>query len=1181
MSHPSSLLPVAPLPTGTLTFLFTDIEGSTQLWEQHPHAMPTALERHHAILRQVIESHGGVVFKTVGDGVHAVFAHAAAALAAALGAQRILYAEPWHETGALRVRMALHTGAAELRAGDYFGPPLNRVARILGLGHGGQVLLSHTTSDLVADDLPEQIALQALGEYQLKDLTRPEQIFQLVCPDLPSAFPPLRTVVTTPTPTAAPPAQLLTTKLYVPSARSNLVPRRHLIDRLHAGLAGKLTLIAAPAGFGKTTLVSAWLTKLRIENEELRQPGRDDDSQFSNAQRAPDSQFKVAWVALDKGDNDPIRFWSYVIAALDLVQAGVFSGALGQLQSPQPPPIKDILTTLLNALSSLTADVVLMLDDYHLIDTPAIHQSLAFLLDHLPRRLHLVLASRADPPLPLSRLRARGELNELRAVDLRFTPEEAAAFLTAALGVRLSSDAVAALEERTEGWIAGLQFAALAMRDRRDHAGFIAAFTGSNRFVMDYLAEEVLNQLPHHLHTFLLDTAILDRLCGSLCDAVLGIENAELKIEKAITRQSSSQFSIFNSQFGEAYSQLILDQLERANLFLVPLDDDRHWYRFHPLFAEVLRSRLSGGASAAHVATLHQRASIWFEQHGLGVEAITHALATNEHERTARLIEQWAWPVVYRGQIHTALGWFNTLPVAFIHTHPSLCVLHAQMLMHTDRLDAAESRLQEAEQALLPDTPDELARSIRGRVLTTRANISFYQGNLPRSVVIGQQALEIFPEIVSFSRPAASAFAAHSFLVTGAVTPAIERLVAAVAPAAHAAGNRFVQLRGYTLLAELEVLQGRLKAAAATYREAAQLAPEPAVLASMIGSPAYYFGLGDLYREWNDLDSAEQLLTEGMHRAIGAVTANAVYLRQGCFALARLQHARGDHAAALAALKLLADLGRQRGFDPLVLAQGLAVRARLAVAEGQLETAIRWADTSGVCADDAPSFPRELEHLTLARVLIAQGRGDPQAPFLHEAQHLLDRLLAAADDGARMRSVIEIVLLRALALAAQGDAIGALTTLERALTLAAPEGYIRLFVDEGAPMRLLIEDCKLQITKRIGSAGSRDGQHVLTYADTLLAAFGELRIENEELRIAPILSSSFSILNSQFLMEPLSERELEVLRLIGAGRSNQAIADTLIIAVSTVKRHINNIYGKLAVQSRTQALARARELKLI
>jgi LuxR family transcriptional regulator, maltose regulon positive regulatory protein len=890
-----------------------------------------------------------------------------------------------------------------------------------------------------------------------------------------------------------------------------------------------------------------------------------------------------------------------VIAALDMVQAGVVSGALGQLQSPQPPPIKDILTTLLNALSSLTADVVLMLDDYHMIDTPEIHQSLAFLLDHLPRRLHLVLASRADPPLPLSRLRARGELNELRAVDLRFTPEEAAEFLTAALGVRLSSDAVAALEERTEGWIAGLQFAALAMRDRRDHAGFIAAFTGSNRFVMDYLVEEVLNNLPHHLHTFLLDTAILDRLCGSLCDAVLGLTTDD----RPPTTETEAPVVRGRSSVVDAYSQLILDQLERANLFLVPLDDERHWYRFHPLFAEVLRSRLSGGASAAHVATLHQRASIWFEQHGLGVEAITHALATNEHERTARLIEQWAWPVVYRGQIHTALGWFNTLPVAFIHTHPSLCVLHAQMLMHTDRLDAAESRLQEAEQALLPGTPDELARSIRGRVLTTRANISFYQGNLPRSVVLGQQALEIFSEIVNFSRPAASAFAAHSFLVTGAVTPGIERLVAAVAPAAHVAGNRFVQLRGYTLLAELQVLQGRLKAAAATYREAAQLAPEPGVLASMIGSPAYYFGLGDLYREWNDLDAAEQLLIEGMHRAIGAVTANAVYLRQGCFALARLQHARGDHAAALAALKLLADLGSQRGFDPLVLEQGLALQARLAVAEGQLEAAIYWADTSSVDANDAPSFPRELEHLTLAHVLIAKGRGDPHSSWLHKALDLLDRLLAAADAGARMRSVIEIVILRALALAAQGDATAALTTLERALTLAAPEGYIRLFVDEGAPMRLLIEDCKLQITKRIGSPGSRDGQRILTYADTLLAAFprtedGGLRTEDrthplsilnpESTTLVEPLSeheltigSQSSVLSAQSspLVEPLSERELEVLCLIGAGHSNQAIADTLIIAVSTVKRHINNIYGKLAVQSRTQALARARELNLL
>jgi LuxR family maltose regulon positive regulatory protein len=1150
------------LPSGTLTFCFTDIEGSSRLWEQHPQAMPPALARHDSILRTTILAHHGVIFKTAGDGVHAVFTRATDALQAVLAAQRALAAEPWqafiqpehgsspnHATAfALRVRMALHSGVAELRDGDYFGPALNRVARILDLGHGGQVLLSYTAQDLVVDDLPQQTTLRALGEYQLKDLSRPEKIFQLLSPDLPGDFPPLRTFGPPP---AAPSMQLLATKLYMPSARANLVSRPRLTERLQAGLAGKLTLIAAPAGFGKTTLVSAWLTRLR------------------NSSHDRDSQFQVAWVALDRADNDPIRFWSYVIGALDRLQPGIGAGAFGLLQSPQPP-LESILVALLNSLGTWQANVALVLDDYHLIDTPAIHQALAFLLDHQPPHMHLVLISRADPPLPLSRLRARGELTELRVADLRFGPEETAAFLATAMGVSLSAEAVAALEQRTEGWIAGLQFAALAMRDRTDQDGFIAAFTGSNRFVVDYLVEEVLHHLPRHLHTFLLETSILDRLCGPLCDAVLGVGGSGLDEPG----EANSTNTYHPQSTTQAYSQLLLQELERANLFLVPLDDERYWYRYHPLFAEVLRSRLTSGASTTHVAMLHRRASEWFEQRGLLVEAVAHGLISGDPERAARLIEQCAWPVVYRGLIHTVLGWFNALPAAFLHTRPNLYVLHALMLIHTDQLEAAEARLLQAEQSLIPDMPKQLAGSVRGRILTTRANISFYRGDLPASVAFGKQALDLLPESVSITRPAASAFAAQSFLVDGDVTAAIERQVEAVTPAAYEAGNRFVQLRGYTLLAELQVLQGRLQAAATTYRAAAQLAPEPGMLPSMIGSAAYYFGLGNLYREWNDLPAAEQLLGEGMNRAIAAVTANAVYLRQGCIALARLQQARGDHTGALATLQKFAHMGQQRGFDPLVLAHCAAVQAQLVLAQGHLEAALGWAAESGMHAADTPSFARELEHLTLARVLIAQGRSQPTARFLTEAVALLDRLQAAAEAGGRMSSVLEILILRALALAAQSAEIDALTTLERALIFARPEGYVRIFIDQGAPMQALLQE-----------AAARG--IMAEYIASLLPAFPEPAEDTKQADAAAgrmpdsAISRSRDLPARSALVEPLSERELEVLRLIAGGHSNQSIADTLIIAVSTVKRHINNIYGKLDVQSRTQALVRARELDLL
>src|SRR6266540_4633175 len=426
----------ARLPTGTLTFCFTDIEGSTQLWEQHPQAMPAALARHDAILHALITAHHGVVFKTVGDSAHAVFSTAPDALAAALACQRALHAEPWGPTGPLHVRMALHTGAAEQIHGDYAGPPLNRLARILDAGSGGQILLSLATEQLVRDHLPSGVTVHDLGTYHLKGLRHPEQIFQLVGPNLPADFPPLRTDAPAATPAPLPPAQLLATKLYAPATRANLVARPGLTARFAVGVRGKLTLIAAPAGFGKTTLISQW---------RATPAARD---------------VLVAWVSLDAGDNDPIRFWMYLLTALDAVAPGLAAAPLALLQEPQPPPVEAVVTTVLNALTTLSTDAVLILDDYHLIGAPLVHQGVTFLLEHLPPQLHLVIATREDPPLPLTRLRASGELTELRASDLRFTLDEAASFLTEAMGLPLSGAETAALEARTEGWIAGLQLAA-------------------------------------------------------------------------------------------------------------------------------------------------------------------------------------------------------------------------------------------------------------------------------------------------------------------------------------------------------------------------------------------------------------------------------------------------------------------------------------------------------------------------------------------------------------------------------------------------------------------------------------------------------------------------------------------------------------------------------------------------
>ena len=951
---------------------------------------------------------------------------------------------------------------------------------------------------------------------------------------------------------------LLSTKLYIPTPRPASVARPQLLARLDACLrgGGKLILVCAPAGFGKTSLLVDW----------LHAGGPQGAAGSVAALPAASTPLRAAWVSLDQADNDPTRFWSYVMAALEGALSGVGAALLQALQTSQPPPIETLLALAINALDEAArrqGPLALVLDDYHLIDTPAIHGALTFLLDRLPPQVCLILTSRADPPLPLARWRARNQLVELRAADLRFTPEEAAHFFGATMGLTLTAPDVAALEARTEGWAAGLHLAALALQGRPDPASFVAGFAGSHRYVVDYLVEEVIARQPAHIQRFLLQTVVLERMCGPLCDTVVGLAEQDGYGASDGVRAPGPA----------SYSQLILHELERANLFTIALDDERRWYRYHHLFAEVLRERLRAGAAGAAVAELHARASGWFAQHGFMAEAIEHALGAADWPQAAHLLETCTWPVVFRGEIHTVQGWFAALPPEHLAARPMLSLYFANLLMHTDQLAAATVRVREVEAALPADAVDAYEQRIRGVALTTLGNISFYQGDLARCVAYGHQALECMPEDPPLGRVTASAFAAHRFLLTGDVTPTMERHVSAVAPVARAVGHRFVLLRALTLLAQLQTLQGRLQAARASYREAEQIAPEPGGVLNLIGSPGYSFGLGNLYREWNQLDAAELHLREGMERALGGLTINASYFGPGAIALARLQQASGDPAGAHATLERLAELGRQRGFDPLVLAQGRAAQAQLWLAQGELGAAIGWAETSGLRADEQLGFPRELEQLTLARVLLARGRADPAGAFVRNALTLLEWLLAAAEAGGRQGSALEIHTLRALALEACGDTAGAQAALGRALALAAPEGYMRLFLDEGGPMRALL------------GVAARSGANA-AYAARLLGAFAlEPAADGGELRGATAQGQGARAAApptpAALLIEPLSERELEVLRLVESGHSNQAIADTLIVAVGTVKKHINNIYAKLEVGSRTQALARAHALQLL
>jgi len=904
---------------------------------------------------------------------------------------------------------------------------------------------------------------------------------------------------------------LLITKLHVPRPRTYLVPRAHLVERLQQGVAGSLTLVSAPAGFGKTTLLAQWIAQ---------------------------SDLPVAWLSLEPEDNDPTRFLSYLIAALQTLDAQLGTTTLALLRTPQPPSTEAVLAVLVSEVTNRSdADFALVLDDYHVISAESIQRGMTFLLEHLPSQLHLILASRVDPPLPLSRLRVQGQLCEVRTVDLRFDAAETSTFLQTVMELDLEAEAIATLERRTEGWIAGLQLAALSLQGRTDVSEFLAAFSGSHRFVLDYLSEEVLLRQPAVVQSFLLSTCILERLSGPLCDAVREQEG----------------------------SQAMLEALERANLFVVPLDDERGWYRYHHLFAQVLRNHLRQTKPTLK-PVLHRRASAWYEQHELPIEAVQHALAIPDAKLAARLIEPIVLPVAFQGQIDTVLGWLNALPETLVRTRPFLCVYYARLLTYTNQLETAEELLQQAEQGIQEEVSASQAQIILGWVLDNRADITLFSGDIPQAISLAQQVLALLSEAQVFPYASALATAIRAYLVTGDVTSDTEHAVAEAAAFTRTSGNLFATVSSMTLLARLHVLQGRLRQAAAAYAQVVQVVPRPEVLQTAFSSLFYYFGLGDLLREWNELEVAEQHLTQGMALVKETLTVEPFVAKLGYTALARLQQARGDVSAALAALDGLAQLAEQRHIAPHLMTQGEAVRAQLELAQGNVAAAIRWADASGLSTEDVDlRYPREGEYLALARVRIAQARNNLSghgnsgtSSSLLDTLQLLDRLLRDAEAKARTGSVLEILVLRALALEAQGDRTSALSTLERALLLAAPEGYMRLFVDEGAPMLALL---------RQAQARSR----VPGYVATLLSAFGEQHISDpspSSARLGP-------------LAEPLTEREREILRLLLVGASNREIARRLVLSVNTVKRHVYNLCGKLGVQSRAQAITHARTLDLL
>jgi LuxR family maltose regulon positive regulatory protein len=886
--------------------------------------------------------------------------------------------------------------------------------------------------------------------------------------------------------------QLLSTKVFIPSTRTERVSRPRLIERLNEGLRRTpgVTLISAPAGFGKTTLVSEWVMSC----------GR-----------------PVAWLSLDEGDNDTARFLAYLIAALQTVAPPMGQGIAGALQSPQAPPTESILTTLLNEVTGLPQDFILVLDDYHVIDSKAVDQALTFLIEYQPPQMHLVIATREDPYLPLARVRAQGQLTELRAADLRFTLSEAAEFLNQVMSLKLSTENIASLEARTEGWIAGLQLAALSMQGYEDTAGFIQSFTGSHHFVMDYLVEEVLHQQPASIQTFLLRTSILDRLCGPLCEAVLLDSTAS--------------------------GQETLEYLERTNLFIISLDNERRWYRYHHLFADLLRQRLQQDLGSpkegaeSRMNELHIRASQWYEDNSLELEAFHHAAAANDIERAERLIEGKGIPLHLRGAVTSIIGWLEGLPRSVLDARPSLWWRYASLLLVNGQSTGVEEKLQAAEEgvaAVLQGTePDDKTRNLLGQIAAARATLALTRYDVETMLAQSRRALEFLPPSNLTTRANANWTMGVAYMFQG------DRAAAGQAYAESISLSRSTRATFTTILATIgmgnvQEANNELHQAAETYRRILQLAGDQPL--QIIGE--VHLGLGHILYEWNDLAGAEQhgqqalQLEQQYDKVIDRYIICEVFL-------ASLKLARGDLAGAAAILSQASQSARQHNFVHR-LPEIAAAQVLVLLREGDLTAAAHLAQTH-----DLP--------LTQARVAFVQG--DPLAA-LTKLETLRHEAETKRWDDERLR----VMVLQAIAQDAHGEKEKAVRVLSEALTLAEPGGFIRLFIDEGEPMRLLLEK---QLRDR--------GHHMMGYVNKILAAFASSQ---------PMQQSKFKNREAE-MFEPLSQRELEVLKLIAEGLSNDEIGKRLFLALDTVKGHNRRIYDKLQVQRRTEAIARARELGLL
>jgi len=893
-----------------------------------------------------------------------------------------------------------------------------------------------------------------------------------------------------------------------------------LINWLDKGIQHKITLISAPAGYGKSTLLSEWANK---------------------------TQVPVAWLSLDESDNIRPRFWKYFRAALHTLptiqETEIGDALLSSLQSPTPPPVEEIFISLINDFVQLQETVALVLDDLQVITNSQIHTDLIFLLDHLPsvkKGLHILVASRTNPPWPLARLRVRDDLLELRENDLRFLESEAAQFLNTVMGLKLSSKDIGVLEDKTEGWIAGLQMAAISLQKRLKSdgelgvSGYIDGFTGGHQFVIDYLVEEVLNQQSPEIQGFLLRTSILERMNAALCDAVLNRDN----------------------------SQFTLGKLDQDNLFLIPLDENRNWYRYHHLFAELLRGRME--TSTPELALdLHLRASVWFADHDFLDEAIRHALAAEDYGRAARLIEEHGMQMIDKGELVTLKRWLEFIPEEYLIVHPWLCIYDAWTRYYIGPRDSVEERLQDAElqlEALQRESPpDQLAsltdsefQHLRGHIAALRAYLDLQKENFDAVVEFAHQALDYLPE-GDYARATSAIALAETFRASGDLA-GWYRAYDRARSIALECDNLPMAVSSTTYMADQLAKGGQLPAAHDAYQEAIELAAVNGKFIPAVGLP--YVKLGDLLREWNQLENASSYLEKGIKSCQEWGHSDSLVI--GYVALSRLQLTEGDFLSAQDTFRKAEQLVRKTAIDPWTVSMTDDCRLRLWIAKGELSAIGHWVAESGLGVSDQLNFHRDLEHLNLTRALMAQGIHDPDGPQLKEGLHLLERIQEFAEQAGWVGKLITCLNLQALAYYALNREAKAQEVLARAMRFARPGGYMRIFLDEGQPMAQLLYQALANSVEQ-------------EYASKLLGAFDESASEH-------LMSEAIP---SQDIVEPLTKREIEVLRLIDQGMTNGEIGMELSISLGTVKRHTANINGKMGVHTRTQAAAKARTLGIL